>query len=77
MNKDTGYGERIYKTVDNGNGNEERLYKTENEDKKKEESINEILVKKMDAKSSQNICTKKKAIGGYARTEKKKEKEKL
>ena len=34
MNKDKGYGERIYKTVDKDKGNEERIYKAANEDKK-------------------------------------------
>ena len=34
MNKDKGYGERIYKTVDKDKGNEERIYKSANENKR-------------------------------------------
>ena len=41
MNKDKGYGEKTYKTVDKDQGNEERTYKTGNEDKIKEEKIHE------------------------------------
>ena len=34
MNKDKGYGERIYKTIDKDKGNGERIYKTANENKR-------------------------------------------
>ena len=34
MNKDKGYGERIYKTIDKDKGNEERIYKSANENKR-------------------------------------------
>ena len=34
MNKDKGYGERIYKTIDKDKGKGERIYKTANENKR-------------------------------------------
>ena len=34
INKDKGYGERIYKTIDKDKGNGERIYKTANENKR-------------------------------------------